>query len=254
MPQPIRRIDQGIRKALCAVLPRSVWLRRRMKCGAIVTGQNKPGFGGRGFFIFGESLEPELEHLDHFLEAGNVFLDVGANSGVFTMKAATCVGPGGLVVAVEPLPEMFCVLQRNVGLNGYSNVRIRNFCAGDRIGLAEFWINFGKPNSASFTRRDQKARKYTPLCITLDELARLDNLSRLDYLKIDAEGAEASVLAGAAGLLDRFKPAIQAEETLETVATLKGYRKWAWPGGPNCIFLPEGHRAEDICRRLGFRS
>lgn len=224
-----------------------------MKCGAIVSGQNRPGFGGRGFFIFGEKLEPELNCLHHFLGEGSVFMDVGANSGVFTMKAARCVGPGGLVISVEPLPEMFCVLQRNVGLNGFANVRLRNFCASDRIGLAEFWINFGKPNSASLTRRDQQARKYTPLCITLDELARMESLTRLDYLKIDAEGAEASVLAGAKGLIDRFKPAIQAEETLETVATLSGYRKWAWPGSPNCLFLPNGHRLEETCQSLGFR-
>ena len=99
-----------------------------------MTGRNKPGYGGRGFFVFGEALEPELELLHHFLRKGDVFVDVGANSGVFSMKAAKCVGAEGCVLAIEPLPEMLYTLYRNMTLNGFSNVRLRNFCLSDPVG------------------------------------------------------------------------------------------------------------------------
>jgi len=247
-------MSTNIRKALCALLPRWVWLRRTMRCGAVVSGPNRAGCGGRGFFIFGEGLEPELENLHHFLREGDVFMDVGANSGVFSMKAARCTGDRGLVIAVEPLPEMFCVLRRNVALNGYQNVRIRNLCAGDHTGIAEFWINFGKPNSASLVCRDTSAKRFQPLSITLDDLSAMEKLERLDYLKIDAEGAESSILTGAARLVREFRPVIQVEETLGIVASLGGYRKWSLPGSPNCLLLPEGHRLCETCTRLGYQA
>ena len=160
-----------LRKAVCAVLPGSFWLKRRMRDGVIVTGVNKPGFGGRGFFVSREALEPELDFLHHFLRKGDVFVDVGANSGVFSMKAAKCVQDEGYVLALEPLPDMLYTLYRNVALNGFSNVRLRNFCLSDHTGTAELWINHGRPASAGLLRHDEQAVRLSTLCLTLDELA-----------------------------------------------------------------------------------
>lgn len=52
------------RKAACAVLPRGVQLRRRLPNGVVVRGANRPGHGGRGVFVSGMDLEPELGRLD----------------------------------------------------------------------------------------------------------------------------------------------------------------------------------------------
>lgn len=243
-----------LRKAACALLPQSCWLRRKTKNGAIVSGLNRPGFGGRGFFIFGEALEPELVNLHLFLRPGDVFMDVGANAGVFSMKAARCVQEEGLVIAIEPLPDMFCTIQRNVRLNGFNNFRLRNFCASDRNGIAEFWINFGKPNSASLLQRDPTASRVTPLCLTLDEFMRLEGVQRVDYLKIDAEGAEPQILKGATDLIARFKPVIQVEVTLSDARELAGYEEWKHPGSVNSILLPHGHRLRKTCQQLGYQQ
>lgn len=225
-----------------------------MRDGVIVTGRNKPGFGGRGFFVFGEALEPELDFLHHFLRPGDVFVDVGANSGVFSMKAAKCVQAEGSVLALEPLPEMLFTLYRNVALNGFSNVRLRNFCLSDHTGPAEFWINQGRPASAGLVRHDEQAVRFSTLCLRLDELAALEQLDRLDYLKIDVEGAEASILAGAAGSIRQFKPIIQVEVTIGPAAGLEGYVRCAYAGSPNCLLLPRGHRLLETCRRLGYQG
>jgi FkbM family methyltransferase len=241
-----------LRKAACALLPRSFWLRRRTRDGVIVTGLNKAGFGGRGFFVFGEALEPELDFLHHFLRKGDVFVDVGANSGVFSMKAARCVQEEGCVLALEPLPVMLYTLDRNVMLNGFSNVRLRNFCLSDHNGTAELWINHGNPASAGLVRHDKQAARLSTLCFTLDDLAAIEKLSRLDYLKIDVEGAETRILAGASGLIRQFKPIIQVEVTIDPVASPDGYVRCTYPGSPNCLFLPKGHGHLETCRRLGY--
>jgi FkbM family methyltransferase len=242
-----------LRKAACALLPGSFWLKRRMRDGVIITGMNKPGFGGRGFFVFGEALEPELDFLHHFLRPGDVFVDVGANAGVFSMKAAKCVQDEGCVLALEPLPDMLYTLYRNTTLNGFTNVRLRNFCISDHTGTAEFWINHGRPHSSGLVRHDPRAARVSTLCFTLDELAAIEKLSRLDYLKIDAEGAETSVLAGAAGLIRQFRPIIQVEVTIDSVGTPNDYVRCTYAGSPNCLLLPQGHRLLETCRRLGYK-
>ena len=78
-----------------------------------------------GFYLLVDGVyEPKainfaLEHL----EPGSVFIDIGANIGVFTIPAALKVGPTGCVIAIEPSPRVFPYLQHNVSLNGLSNVR-----------------------------------------------------------------------------------------------------------------------------------
>ena len=227
-------------------------MKRRTRDGVVVTGLNKPGYGGRGFFVYGEALESELAHLHHFLRPGDVFLDVGANSGIFSLKAAKCVGEDGIVVALEPLPHMLYTLHRNVVMNRFSNVRIRNFCAGDQTGVTEFWINQGRPASSGLIRLDPQASKVSVLCMKLDDLAALEGLKRLDYVKIDVEGAEDRILAGARELISRFKPVIQVEINKQAAANIAGYRKLSYSGSPNSLLLPEDHRLNAICRDLGY--
>jgi FkbM family methyltransferase len=185
------------RKALCFALPRSVWLRRRTRQGVIATGKNRRGYGGRGFFVFGERLERELDHLHEFIGNGGTFVDIGANVGVFSLKAAHCVGADGIVVSVEPLPERIHALRRNVLLNGFSNVRIRNFCCTDRTEAVDLWINFSQPNATSVLQRDQRARKVSAFGVILDDLVEWEKLPGLDYLKVDAESAESLICRAA---------------------------------------------------------
>ena len=78
----------------------------RLDCGAVIYGQNRPGFGVRKIYIFREAYEPEFEHLEKFLIPNGVFLDVGGNTGAFTAKAAQFFrthGGGTVVTARFPL-------------------------------------------------------------------------------------------------------------------------------------------------------
>jgi FkbM family methyltransferase len=230
-----------LRKIRVALTPRSWLLKTRLSNGALVRGSNRPGHGGRGVYVFRDSLEPELEQLERLLVPGGVFVDVGGNTGIFTVKAAQFfrANGGGTVVAYEPLPEMLGELNSNVHLNGFDNVRLRSFCLGSQPGTTDFWINFNRLASSGLVHRDPQAVRRSVLVLRFDDVFPLEALNRLDYVKIDVEGAEDQVLAGARATLKKFRPIVQFEIGVHDVRLeLENYTAYQCPGGPNKICLP----------------
>lgn len=248
-------MDVFLRKVRVALTPRSWLLRTQLANGAMVYGQNRPGFGGRGIYIFRDALEPELEHLEKFLTPGGVFLDIGGNTGVYTVKAAKFLAAnGGTVVSVEPFPEMLATLARNVRANDFTNVRLRGICLGEARGTAELWMNFRRPASFSLVHRDDQAASHSTLVFPLDEIFPLERLGRLDYVKIDVEGAEARVLAGARATFQQYRPIIQLEtEIADTQLDLPDYCVWQSPGGPNKVCVPKESPKTEVARILGWQ-
>jgi len=241
-----------LRKVRVALTPRSTLLRTRLQNGAIVEGYNRAGYGGRGVYVFGDSLEPELCHLQHFLGRGQVFVDVGANVGVFTVKAAKEIGDDGLVIAIEPFIETACQLSHNVRANGYSNVRIRNLCIGRNTQHERLHLNKGKPNSFSLVPAGND-ESVSVLSVSLDDLCRWEGLQRLDYLKIDAEGAEGAVIEGGLEAIRRFRPIVQVEVTISNSSLSLNYRRFAAPNSMNNLFIPaEKAKAVDSAMKLGW--
>ena len=246
-----------LRKVRVALTPRHWLLRTRLACGATVCGLNRAGYGGRYIYIFGETIEPEFAELEKFLVPGGVFMDIGGNTGIYTVKAAQYFRAhgGGTVVTYEPLPEMLMDLQRNIQLNQFDNVRLRSFCLGAQPGTAEFWINHNRPASSSLVSRDPAAACRSMLVLRLDDVFPLEKLTRLDYVKIDVEGAEAQVLAGARETFKKFRPIIQLEINHEEAAlNLSEYSEWQSPGGPNKICIPNENPKNEAARQLGWQK
>ena len=98
------------RQVRVALTPRNRLLKAQLASGAIVYGQNRPGFGGRAVYVYGDATEPEFEHLDSFLDDTGVFIDIGANTGKWAIKAAKRFGNTGVVIAVEPFPDIMATL------------------------------------------------------------------------------------------------------------------------------------------------
>jgi FkbM family methyltransferase len=245
------------RKVRVALTPRHWLLRTRLSNGAIVCGRNRAGYGGRGAYVFRDALELELEQLEKFLVPGGVFLDIGANTGIYTIKAAQFfrVSGGGTVVAYEPLPEMLAELKHNVVLNGFENIRLRSFCLGAKSCTAELWVNFARPSSSGLVSHDPAASRISTLVLPLDEVFPLEKLERLDYLKIDVEGAEAQVLSGAAKTIEKYRPIIQLEISYRDVMLhLPSYSEWQSPGGLNKVCVPVESSKNTVARELGWRK
>jgi FkbM family methyltransferase len=148
-------------------------------------------------YVFGV-WEPNLtKFIASRLGSGDVFIDVGANLGWFSLLAAQLVGPGGRVVAIEASPLLTRDLERNIEANHFQNVRVVNAAAGSERGTVD--IVHGPAEHTGLTRIQQGSAVR---CDTLQELIGSDDLSEIRIMKIDVEGAEYDVIRGVAPALN----------------------------------------------------
>jgi FkbM family methyltransferase len=138
------------------------------------------------------------------IEAGDVVLDIGANIGYYTLIFAKCVGRRGHVVAFEPEPGNFALLQENVVANGYRNVSLFRLAVSDRAGRARLYLDADNAgDSRMYDSHDGRP--------SVDiETVRLDDhlgssLGRIDLVKMDIQGAEPAALHGMLGLLKKHR-------------------------------------------------
>jgi FkbM family methyltransferase len=244
-----------VRQARVALTPRRLLLKATLMSGAVVYGANRAGFGGRGVYIYGDAVEPEFEHLERFLGSTGVFVDIGANTGKYAVKAAKHYGDNGVVVAVEPFVDVLSTLSRSVQANGLSNVRLRNFCMGERTSAATLWLNGRKPHDFSLVQLDDSAQRYSTLTVTLDDLFEWERLDRLDYLKLDAVGCEDQVLRGGHATINKHRPIIQLQATLTDVSVdLQDYSGFRAPGSSVKFYVPNEHAKIDVPLQLGWKA
>lgn len=242
-----------LRKIRVALTPKSWFLKSRLSNGAVVYGKNQTGYGGRGIYVFRDSIEPEFQQLEKFLGPGGVFVDIGANTGIYTLKAAKHFDNSGVVLAIEPFPEVLATLHRSVQANDFTNVRLRNLGVGARTEVRTLWMNSAKPHSFSLVDKVEDARGLSVLTVSLDDLCRWEKLDRLDYLKIDAEGAEQEILSGAAKTIEKYRPIIQAEISARYfVAGLADYLTFRAPGSQNLVYIPNEHEKIRLPEEMGW--
>lgn len=133
------------------------------------------------------------------LAPGGVAVDVGANIGVFSLIAAQRVGPAGKVIAFEPHPLAFQRLARNIAQNHFQKVIVPVQAAVSAVaGVLSF-----DPDSITVHNSVDSAGSTTVRAVTLDADPNVAQLAHIDLLKIDVEGHEAAVLAGAQHTLMR---------------------------------------------------
>ncbi len=148
------------------------------------------------------------------LKPDMVAFDVGANLGYYTLLFANRVGAAGRVIAIEPNPQTFALLAETVSLNGYDRmVSLVSGAATARSGdQVELFVPLGEPKNATIAfeagDRPSELRTIVPT-ISIDDLAQ--GLDRVDFVKIDVEGAEPAVLEGMTATIERHRPTILLE-------------------------------------------
>ncbi|MFN3975386.1 MAG: FkbM family methyltransferase [Dehalococcoidia bacterium] len=167
--------------------------------------------------FYGRLYEPnEMAFLESTLKQGGVFVDVGANIGLYSLFASRLVGESGVVLALEPSEREFHRLQENIVLNRAQNIRARRVAASNEIGAVSLMVASGEtpglnslgPFGLEGTVLDHVE---TVPAKPLDTLVEEESLQRVDFIKIDVEGAELKVLQGAQGVLHRFRPTLLVE-------------------------------------------
>jgi FkbM family methyltransferase len=163
------------------------------------------------------SYEPQtVSILKQHVKPDMICLDIGANIGCYTLALAWAVGPHGKVVAFEPRKEIFERLQKNCQLNHLSQVSLHNCGLSLHDGRKSLFIeedhdcNRGKSSLVQIP--NHALTKTTEVEIRHPEsISDLTNLSRCDFIKIDTEGHEASILLALKEILQKFSPTILFE-------------------------------------------
>lgn len=190
----------------------------------------------RRLYVTPHLLDPEeLDLVRTVMGPGKLFLDVGANAGVYALVAAAAGGPDSKVLAVEPQSALCRRLAYNASINGLSNIDIAQVALSNHEGEARFQID---PKNAGRSRlgeemleTDSEIVRVTTLRSLLVERA----VERVDVMKIDVEGHEAVILRAfisdapeevRPGLILMERPdlnRLEGENALQ-VATAAGYR------------------------------
>jgi len=148
---------------------------------------------------------------------GDIFVDVGANVGFYSLNAANYYAN---VLSFEPVSETYSNLNENVSLNSFNNIDLFKVGLSDSKAIAEIHLNPLNSGGASLKKfsenvqnqfQDYKWEKETIELTTIDEVMKKISPNKKILMKIDVEGHELSVLKGGLKTINLFRPLIYAE-------------------------------------------
>lgn len=212
------------------------------------TGQNLRlhSYRHKGYWYHGRSRErATVLMLLRLIQAGDTVLEAGGHIGYFSLIFATQVGPGGFVFVFEPGPNNLPYLEANV--SGLGNLAIVESALADKIGTAEFYVEAltGQNNSLfedyeafdANRRFAHSGQQYRPVLVPVDTIDGFlsTTAARVDWIKMDIEGAECDALLGAENTLASQQPGLMVEVTrrndeVRDLLVAHGY----------ALFLPSG--------------
>jgi FkbM family methyltransferase len=205
MRTPLRRFpgaDRAYKRVYARLAPEGTTV---VSCQGIRICVDRRDVGVALFLLTEGIYEPYLTALfTTLLRPGAIVVDAGANIGYFSLIAARAVGDGGHVYAFEPEAHNFDLLSRSIRLNGFTNVTPVQKALSNRTGAAKLFLD--PTNLGNLSLADQNVPAATETTdvdtISLDEfLATTPAKHRVDILKLDTQGAEGLVLAGASNVL-----------------------------------------------------
>lgn len=151
--------------------------------------------------------EPEItDRILNKLQEGDVFVDLGANEGYYSILASKKVGRNGMVYCIEPQERLWGVILKNINKNNCYNIDILPYAVSEKREEVSITLS-PTINSGSSTIVNEKRRKFWKRqrlnCTTLDELFYLNDFLVIKLMKVDIEGYEFFALKGAVKLLEK---------------------------------------------------
>ena len=150
------------------------------------------------------NFEPaETKLVKYCVKKNMVTVDAGAYIGYFTLLMSKLVGEKGSVHAFEPGRENFNLLEKNVYLNNYKNVILNNSALSNKSGTTKLFISGENPQDHRIVENEKSKKWEFVKTITLDRYFR--NNQKVDFIKMDIQGAEIFALEGAKRILEENK-------------------------------------------------
>ena len=151
-----------------------------------------------------EKLEAKV--MEEKIKGGNIVVDVGANIGLHTLNMARIVGNTGRVFAFEPDPSNFEILEKNVKINNYQNIILEQKACADKYGRTTLYQSDHPGMHRVFPQTKQAKGQVQVELTSLDKYFIDSNLAdKINFIKIDVEGLEFSVLKGMKNILKNNK-------------------------------------------------
>ena len=180
--------------------------------------------------------EAELIYLKSSLKKGNVFIDIGANIGVYSLFSSSILGQDGRVISFEPFSKNYNLFKKNISLNNYQNIQAEKIAISDMSNDIEIYYDEEETNlgMASSYATNSYTISETVKATTLDDYINDKNISSLDFIKIDIEGGEFKAVQGMIKTLKSFYPKLLVEildDTKDKESLVKllddiGYKKF----------------------------
>ncbi len=155
--------------------------------------------------------EDEVRFVRRLLRPGMAVVDVGASFGIFSMAMAGAVGTRGKVWAFEPTPATAEFLQATLALNEAHQVSLTRAAVSDQPGTVEFVTSPHSELNAVAKTGEARAEALSVPSVTLDRAAADNGWRDVDFVKLDVEGHELQVIAGARTFLTQVSPLVMFE-------------------------------------------
>ncbi|MDB9339432.1 FkbM family methyltransferase [Nodularia spumigena] len=158
----------------------------------------------------GDWFEPEMEFVRKLITPGMQILDIGANHGVYTLTMAKLLQGQGKITAYEPASSVVSLLRKGVEANDFNNVELVNAGLSDCEGEAILFLSSNSELN-SLKQDGLSQEKETIKLLNLDRELEQHNWQQIDFIKLDAEGEEAKILAGGKKFFSEQSPLIMFE-------------------------------------------
>lgn len=130
---------------------------------------------------------------DFHVKKNDVIIDIGAHIGYFTIYSAK-IATQGKVYSYEPSPESFNFLKKNIELNKIKNVILENLGVMKDSGISEMYVNKNNTIGNTMFKKNYRSHKESVKVISLEDMVSKHNLKKIDFLKLDCEGAEFEII------------------------------------------------------------
>ena len=167
-------------------------------------------------------VQPHYEKLEQkwfHPKKGDVVVDIGAHIGKYTIEAAIRVGEEGKIIAVEPLPSNFEILKKNIKINKLRNVAAFNLAAWHSNCNLTFYVGISSAQGGAM--KDFGHGTLEVEGRSMDALLNRSDINKIDWIKMDVEGAEYEALLGLEETLRKFKPRLMIEVLLKNLDRAK---------------------------------